>query len=271
MRPVSRICRCVRGLAILVTGATGGLGSLVCTELVARGANVIAHCRSREALDALVATLGPTARGVLADLASIDETARLAREVGHVDVLVNNAGVGFGREQMRRETSHDGLELRFAVNYLAPFILSYAMDGRIQANVQVASAGQRALDFDDLQTSRGYDGILAYRRSKLAQVMLTFDLARLGRARCNVLHPGTFLDTPMLRESGITPLGTAQSGADAIMHVLERTLAGDNGVYFDRLEPARADAQAYDVEARRRLRDASFALVSRVLPRPPGV
>lgn len=257
----------MRGMTFLVTGAGGGLGSLVCRDLVARGAFVIAHDRTRELVDAVMATLGRSARGVVADFASLAEVATLARDIGPVDVLVNNAGVGFGRNQLRREISLDGFELRFAVNYLAPFVLSYALLERVRGIVQVASIGQRSLDFSDLGFRRDYDGIVAYRRSKLAQVMLAFDLAETGRVPSNALHPGTFLDTPMLRESGIKPLGTAAQGADAIMYVIDQTLAGVTGEFFDGQQIARADQHAYDVMLRRQLYDQTRELVASVLER----
>jgi NAD(P)-dependent dehydrogenase (short-subunit alcohol dehydrogenase family) len=249
----------MRGLTFLVTGATGGLGSLVCKDLVARGAHVIAHGRSRAKLGALLAELGSGARGVLADFSSLAETYALARDVGHVDVLVNNAGVGFGRDQMKREASREGFELRFAVNYIAPFILTYALIDRVRAVIQVASAGQRALDFADLDFEHGYDGIVAYRRSKLAQVMLMLDTAAGYTVPTNALHPGTFLDTGMVRESGITPLGTAREGADAIDFVIERTLDGVTGRFFDQYQIAEPDPAARDTAARAKLREWTAA------------
>jgi NAD(P)-dependent dehydrogenase (short-subunit alcohol dehydrogenase family) len=252
----------MRGLTFLVTGATGGLGSLVCRELAARGATVIATDQSRDALDDLVATLGDSSRGVVADLASLAEVVSLVSNVGPVDVLVNNAGVGFGRDPLRREVSRDGFELRFAVNYLAPFVLTYGLLDRVSAVVQVASAGQRALDFTDLAFERGYDGIIAYRRSKLAQVMLALDVAAEGRVRSNALHPGTFLDTPMLAESGIQPLGRPEEGAEAILHVIEQTLEGVSGKFFDQKTIARADPLAYDVAVRKRLHAQTLAMVA---------
>ncbi|MDX2087258.1 MAG: SDR family NAD(P)-dependent oxidoreductase [Kofleriaceae bacterium] len=252
----------MRGLTFLVTGAAGGLGALVCRELAARGAVVIAHDRTEVQLANLVPELGTSARGVACDLASLAAVAAFARSVGRVDVLVNNAGVGFGRDQLRREVSHDGFELRFAVNYLAPFLLTYALLDRLQGIVQVSSAGQRALDFTDLNFERGYDGIVAYRRSKLAQVMLAFDIAAQQPVPSNALHPGTFLATPMLVESGITPLGTAKEGADAILYVIARTLGGVSGEFFDQRVPARAEASAYDVDVRRRLRERTFELLA---------
>lgn len=229
---------------------------------------MIAHDRTRAQVDAVLSTLGSSARGIVADFASLADVATLARDVGPVDVLINNAGVGFGRDQLRRELSRDGVELRFAVNYLAPFVLTYTLLDRVRAVVQVASIGQRALDFADLNTERDYDGIVAYRRSKLAQVMLAFDVAASGRVPSNALHPGTFLDTPMLRESGITPLGPAESGSDAILYVVERTLEGTSGEFYDQRELARADAHAYDIALRQQLRDRTIELVARVLGMP---
>ena len=251
----------------LVTGATGGLGALVCEQLVAAGARVIATCRSRVELDALTAKLRAV-EVIVADLASLVEVERLAREVGPIDVLVNNAGVGFGSNQLRRELSHDRVELRFAVNYLAPFVLTYALMERARAVIQVASVGQRELDFADLDFDHDYDGIVAYRRSKLAQVMLAFDTAKCFATPTNALHPGTFLDTGMVRESGITPLGTAQQGADAIMDVIAKTLAGTTGEFFDQHRLARAHAQAYDEQARRELFVRSCERVERFIALP---
>ena len=251
----------------LVTGATGGLGAIVCEQLVASGARVIATCRSREQLDALAAKLG-NVEVIVADLARLADVERLAREVGQIDVLVNNAGVGFGRDQLQREISHDGIELRFAVNYLAPFVLTYALIEQARAVVQVASVGQRELDFSNFNFEHDYDGIVAYRRSKLAQVMLAFDTAAQLATPTNALHPGTFLDTGMVRESGITPLGTARQGADAILDVIGKTLAGTTGEFFDQHRIARADPHAYDTRMRRELFVRSCELVQRFIALP---
>jgi NAD(P)-dependent dehydrogenase (short-subunit alcohol dehydrogenase family) len=253
-------------VSYLVTGATGGLGSIVCEQLVASGARVIATCRSREQLADLAARID--CETIVADLARLADVERLARDVGTIDVLVNNAGVGFGRDQLHREISHDGIELRFAVNYLAPFVLTYALIERAHAVVQVASIGQRELDFGNFDFARDYDGIVAYRRSKLAQVMLAFDTAALFTTPTNALHPGTFLDTGMVRESGITPLGTARQGADAIMGAIEATRGGATGEFFDQHKVARAHPQAYDERVRRELFVRSCELVKRFIELP---
>ena len=228
------------------------------------------HGRSPERVQALVGQLrsaGGTADGLVADLASLAEVAELARRLsGPLDVLINNAGVGFGADRRVRETSHDGFELRLAVNYLAPFVLTRGLLARglpTRAVVNVASIGQQALDLDDLQTTRYYDGVRAYCRSKLALLMFTLDLAQERPApTCNALHPGTYLDTGMVRDAGIRPLGPISGGVDSILHVLGVALTQHTtGAYFDQQRVARADEQAYDVTVRNALRAQTTALV----------
>ncbi|HEY4175889.1 MAG TPA: SDR family NAD(P)-dependent oxidoreductase [Kofleriaceae bacterium] len=249
-----------RDLAALVTGATGGIGQHLCASLIGEGARVIAHGPAADEVDALSQRLA--CEGLVCDLASLAAVRDV--ELPAIDVLINNAGIGFGANQLHREVSADCLELRFAVNYLASVLLTrrYLARGGLRAIVNVASAGQRALDFDDLQSERGYDGMTAYRRSKLAMVMWSLDLAAEQPVPVVSLHPGTFLDTGMVRQSGITPLGTAQHGAEMVRIAAERALSGTTGVFFDELEPARADEQAYDALARKMLRERTDALLS---------
>jgi NAD(P)-dependent dehydrogenase (short-subunit alcohol dehydrogenase family) len=208
-------------------------------------------------------------RGFVADLASLDATAQLARDVARevpgLEVLINNAGVGFGRDRLQRELSRDGHELRFAVNYLAPFLLTERLlaDGLPgRAVINVASIGQEPLDFGDLMREREYEGVSAYRRSKLALVSWSFDLARRHPKLCvAALHPGTLLDTAMVREGGIEPRGPASMGAQAIVHALTHVLGGgESGLYFDVEAPARANARAYDESAQAELRRVSNEL-----------
>ncbi|HEY4056987.1 MAG TPA: SDR family NAD(P)-dependent oxidoreductase [Kofleriaceae bacterium] len=248
-----------RDHAVLVTGATGGIGQHLCESLISAGARVIAHGLHAEEVDALTARLG--CEGLVCNFASL--AAVRSVELPAIDVLINNAGIGFGANQLHRETSADGHELRFAVNYLAAVLLTrrYLARGTLHAIVNVASAGQRALDFDDLQTAHGYDGMTAYRRSKLAMVMWAFDLAERQPVPVVSLHPGTFLDTGMVRQSGITPLGTARHGAEMVRIAAERALTNTTGVFFDEIEPARCDDQAYDASARALLRERTDALL----------
>jgi len=263
----------VDGKTVLVTGATSGIGFLAAQSLLRAGARVLLHGRDVAKLAAGARALsgdGAIAGMFVADLASLAEAsalaARVTREVPDLDVLVNNAAVGFGADRRRRETSRDGFELRFAVNYLAPFVLTEQLLARgapRRAVINVASIGQEPLDFSDLQCEKGYDGVSAYRRSKLALIMWSFDLAaRFPERVVHALHPGTLLDTNMVRDAGVAPRGPASRGAEVILGVVERALSEpESGLYFDELTPARAKPPAYDPAQRRALRTATLALV----------
>ena len=261
-----------RGLTMLVTGATAGIGLAAVRRLAAGGARVLVHGRTAAKVERVVEELhrgGAEAEGLTADLASVEETRRLARDAAarapELDVLINNAGVGPASPDGRREVSRDGYELRLAVNYLAAYVLTRELLGRglpRRAIVNVSSAGQAPLDFADPQLERRYDGWQAYGRSKLALIMLTYDLAaEVPGVAVNALHPGTYLDTDMVRAMGIRPQGTAEDGGRAVVALVERSLAGGvTGHYFDGGRPARPERQAADLEARRRLRELSDRL-----------
>jgi NAD(P)-dependent dehydrogenase (short-subunit alcohol dehydrogenase family) len=258
-----------RDLVVLVTGATDGIGLATARMLAREGAGVLVHGRNRGKVGDVVRELrdsGGYAEGFVADLASLEQTAALAREVAdrapRLDVLINNAGIGAGPPTGGRELSRDGYELRFAVNYLAPFLLTRRLldYGRpARAIINVASAGQAAIDFRDPMLAGGYDGWRAYRQSKLALIMLTFDLAEeFPQVACNALHPGTFLDTKMVREAEVSPRGSASEGARAVLGLLKESLVhGITGHYYDGDRPSRPLAQADDSVARRRLRTLS--------------
>ena len=272
----------LQGITVLLTGATSGIGLVTAQALVKAGAALSIHGRDRGKVEKLQGELSAPGRAVnafIADLSSLEQTTRLAQDVaeraGALDVLINNAGVGTAGETKNREQSRDGYELRFAVNYLAPFLLTEELLARglpRRAVINVASAGQEPLDFDDLMTERGFSGVRVYCRSKLALIMMSFTLAELHTGvQVHALHPGTYLDTAMVRTAGIRPLGPASRGADSIMAVLASALdggagsvdsGGRSGRYFDETRPSRAMAQAYDPAARRQLRDASLALVA---------
>lgn len=260
----------------LVTGATDGVGRVVALRLGTEGFHVLVHGRSRDRGEQVVAAIarhGGSAEFLAADLASLDEVRALARSVraatDGLDLLINNAGIGSGGTGDRRRTSADGHELRFAVNYLAGFLLTRLLLPLLEARapariVNVASAGQQPLDFSDLMLTRGYSGSRAYCQSKLAQILFTIDLADEFEGRgvtVNALHPATYMDTTMVRAAGVTPVSTVDQGAEAILHLaLSPALAGRSGLYFNGLRESRADPQAYDATARQRLRAASEAL-----------
>jgi NAD(P)-dependent dehydrogenase (short-subunit alcohol dehydrogenase family) len=169
--------------------------------------------------------------------------------------------------------SRDGYELRFAVNYLAHFLLTRRLLPLVARSapariVQVSSAGQAPIDFDDVMLERDYSGVQAYCQSKLAQVMLSFDLAEeLGDAgvTANCLHPATYMPTKIVTHDGRSPISTLEEGTAATLRlVVGSELDGVSGRYFDGQTEARANAQAYDLDARGRLRELSEQLVGGV-------
>jgi NAD(P)-dependent dehydrogenase (short-subunit alcohol dehydrogenase family) len=267
---------------ILITGSTDGVGRRVAERLAKPGCTLLIHGRSRERGESLVQTirdLGGTASFYGADFASLDEVRRLAKDVKRdhprLDVLVNNAGIGITGAYPERAESRDGFELRFAVNYLAGFLLTRSLLQVLEAGpaarvVNVASIGQQAIDFSDVMLTRGYSGRRAYCQSKLAQILFTFDLAaeRAGTGvTVNALHPATYMDTAMVRGDGVSPATSVDEGADAILNLaVSPALEGRTGLYFDGLRPSRAQPQAYDDAARARLRALSFKLAGMADP-----
>jgi NAD(P)-dependent dehydrogenase (short-subunit alcohol dehydrogenase family) len=266
----------------LVTGATDGVGRVVARRLGAAGLRVLVHGRHRERGEGVVRDIqqaGGEAEFIAADLASLAQVRGLAASVAdkadRLDLLINNAGIGSGGAGALRQESADGHELRFAVNYLACFLLTRMLLPSLRNNapariVNVASAGQQAIDFDDVMLTSGYSGSRAYCQSKLAQILFTVDLAEEldgAGVTANALHPATYMNTTMVRQAGVTPWSTVEQGADAILNLATApALAGRSGLYFDGLREARAQAQAYDRDARARLRTLSFALTG--LPDP---
>jgi NAD(P)-dependent dehydrogenase (short-subunit alcohol dehydrogenase family) len=270
----------VKGKTILVTGSTDGVGRYVAERLAAEGARLLVHGRNRGRGEDLVERIGRqggNARFLAADLSSLAEVRALADEVRRdgdgLDALVNNAGVG--TSGAKRELSAEGFELRFAVNYLAGFLLTRLLLPMLESRtssriVNVASAGQQPIDFSDVMLTQGYSGMRAYRQSKLAQILFTFDLAEELKARnvtVNCLHPATYMDTTMVRLSGTHPISTVEQGGAAILQLIDSpALARKSGLYFNGLCESRADAQAYDERARKRLRALSFELAGMADP-----
>jgi NAD(P)-dependent dehydrogenase (short-subunit alcohol dehydrogenase family) len=264
------------GAIALVTGSTDGVGRYVAGKLGAAGAEVFVHGRDAARGGQVVAeieSLGGKARFFPADLSSLEEVRGLARAVsqsaGRLDLLINNAGIGSGGAGAQRRLNAEGSEMRFAVNYLSGFALTALLLPLLKASapariVNVASAGQQAIDFDDVMLSRGYSGGRAYMQSKLAQVMFTFDLANelAGTGvTVNCLHPASYMATTMVREAGVSPWSTVEEGGAAILQLATAPdMAGRSGLYFDGLKETRANAQAYDAQARQRLRAISLAL-----------
>jgi NAD(P)-dependent dehydrogenase (short-subunit alcohol dehydrogenase family) len=258
---------------IVITGATDGLGKGIAKALAPTGARLILHGRNEEKGQALLEELRPRATGELewriADFASLDDVRGLVDELldeQRIDALVNNAGIGFAGE---REESEDGYELTFQVDYLAPFLLTRRLLPLIKSSapariVNVSSAGQAPIDFDDVMLEEHYSGVQAYCQSKLALVMLTFDLAEElegSGVTANCLHPATYMPTNMVLAAGVEPVSTLDEGVDATVRlIVSPEVEGVNGHYFDGTSESAPHPQAEDPEARRRLREISEEL-----------
>jgi len=277
------------GKTAVVTGANSGLGYQTTLALASHGAHVVLACRDEgrgtEALERLRGEL-PNASAELslldlADLASVRKFAEgYAGERDHLDILVNNAGV-MALDQ-RRETA-DGFEMQLGTNHLGHFALTGLLLPQLQARpggrvVNVTSFGHKVgkMDFDDLQWERSYRKWLAYGRSKLANLLFTFELDRRARAAGSdiiaaVAHPG-YADTNL--QSGTSFQWSnfmAQSAADGALPQLYGATAPDvqSGEFFgpggfleQRGAPKRVKAakKGYDAESARRLWEGSEEL-----------
>lgn len=270
---------------ILITGATDGLGRALAVQLAREGASLILHGRSHEKLEGLAAELQTdraTHTLAVADLADLRQVRDLAeqvkRDTNRLDALVSNAGVGSGLPDSReRQTSADGYELRFAVNYLAGFLLTNELLDLIRSSapariVYVASTGQHPIDFDDLMIEHGYSGPRAYGQSKLAQIMSGFELAGQldpGRVTVNSLHPSTYMPTKIVLSEIGHSVDALEEGVAATRRLaVDPELAGTTGKFFDRQQEARANPQAYDAEARGELWRRSLDLTGRLKAAP---
>ena len=265
------------GKTVLITGSTDGVGRYVAAKLAAAGAKVLIHGRDRERAKTLVDEIRREGRGdavfYQADLSSLEGARQLANAVmadhKRLDVFISNAGIGSRTLGPERRTSADGHELRFAVNYLSGFLLAHLLLPLLKASapariVNVASLGQHPIDFDDVMIAKGYSGSRAYAQSKLAQIMFTIDLAQELKGSgvtVNSLHPATYMNTTMVREGGITPISTVEQGGEAILHLaVGDGVAGKTGLFFNGMNEAQANPQAYDEAARQRLRRLSLEL-----------
>jgi NAD(P)-dependent dehydrogenase (short-subunit alcohol dehydrogenase family) len=259
---------------ILITGATDGLGRAVAGELAGQGATLLLHGRSEERGKRTLAEIkAQTGNHKLqyyrADFESMSEVRDLAEcieaEHDRLDVLLNNAALGI--DPVRRVTA-DGHESTFQVDYLAPYMLSYLLEALLIASapsriVNVASAGQAPINFDDLMLERSYEGMQAYCQAKLADVMLTIDqaaeLSGTG-VTVNCLHPAFNMPTKIVTHM-FTPQSEIADGVRSTVRLIsDPALENVTGRYFDQTQEARALPDAYDERARARLRGVAEQL-----------
>jgi len=259
---------------VLITGSTDGLGREVALELAGSDTHIIIHGRNRDRGMEVVQQIeeaGGSARFHQADLANLSDVRAFGeavlREYDRLHVLVNNAGIWLTPEQGRR-VSADGHELHFAVNYLSHYLLTRMLlpllvESAPARIVNVASAAQRPIDFDDVMLERDYSDGRGYAQSKLAQILFTVDLARELEGTgvtVNALHPATMMNTSMVLSRGAETRSSVDDGTDAVLNLIDTADLG-TGRYFNGTRPAQANAQAYDEDALRRLRRLSDELV----------
>lgn len=273
------------GRVCLVTGATSGIGHATALGLSRLGARVLLSGRNRARGEETLAEIRATAPGsdpklLLADLSSLNGVRSLAEQVlaeaPALHVLVNNAGIA----TLRRETTPDGFESMFAVNHLAPFLLTGLLLPRLRESapariVNVASEAHRfgAVDLEDLQAERRFRGLRVYGRSKSANILFTYELARRlgdGPVTANCLHPGAIASR--LGRSGGAVMDTLQrmvglflkspeTGARTSIYLAASPeVEGTTGRYFVRCREKRSAGPTHDARAAARLWDVSQEL-----------
>ncbi|MDX6292448.1 MAG: hypothetical protein QOH50_1523 [Kribbellaceae bacterium] len=279
------------GRAVLVTGGSRGIGRATALGLATMGARVAITGRDRERTEDAAREIRAAGGGqvdvFVADLSAQSEVRRLADEVlqslSRIDVLINNAG-GYWHT---RHVTADGLERTFAVNHLAPFLLTNLLLDRLKqsASARVVTVSSNAqtmgrIDFNDLQGERSYSGGRAYNQSKLANVLFSYELARrlqTTSVTANALHPGMVstsfgaedpaglqrLFVPIVRPFMKTP---AQGAATSIYLASAPDLKQVTGRYFANSKPKRSSKRSYDEAAAARLWQVSADLVGLTTP-----
>jgi len=272
------------GKTVLVTGGSGGIGLVTARRLAADGARVCICGRDPQRGATAVAQIRGAVPGadvafIAADLASQAEIQRLAAEVAatlpRLDVLINNAGAMFGK----RTLSPDGIEMTFAVNHLAYVLLTNLLLPQLDAArpARIVNVASRAHDgvrlkFNDLEGAKSYCPWLAYKRSKLANLYFTYELARrldASRVTVNALHPG-FVRTGIGTARGFLPgwlwsaaklaaISPEQGAETSVFLAADASVDGVSGQYFVKCRPQRSSAVSYDAAAAARLWQLSLA------------
>ena len=262
----------MQGSVCMVTGATAGIGAVTATALAAQGAQVVVVGRNKRKTEDKVRQIqsetgSTTVHYLLADFSDLQQVRELAasftNQFPRLDVLINNAGAYFNT---RRKTPY-GVEMTFLVNHLAPFLLTNLLVDRIKASppariLNVSSGAHRygSLDFDDLEFNRGYFGMKAYARSKLANILFTYELARRltgTKVTVNALHPGhTATDIwstnfsvigPLLKRfMGIFAISPEEGAETSIFLATSPEVEGVTGQYFFEKKTVESSSLSYD-------------------------
>ena len=272
------------GRVCVVTGATRGIGRATAEGLARLGASVVMLCRKREDGEKvsreIAADAGMIPDVVPADLSSqtsIRQAALYLRDrYPRLHVLINNAGV----IPRQREVTVDGLELQFAVNHLAYFLLTDLLLPQLEAgapsriiNVSSGAHTHAAIDFNDLQADRGYESKQVYSRSKLANILFTYELSRRLRGTgvtANCLNPGVVATGMLADYIGISAIGAPlartfgaipEEGAETSIYLASSPdVESVTGKYFERKQPRISSRASYDEAAARRLWEVSERL-----------
>ncbi len=259
---------------VLVTGATDGIGKQTAIELASRGARVIVHGRTLPKAELAAEEIRRAAPDSLidvcaADLSSLADVRRLGEllAVNHprLDVLINNAGV----YMHDRVLTVDGFETTFAVNHLAPFLLTLLLlpalsksdQGRV-VNVSSMAHSRGRLDFDDLDSDRRFDAYQAYATSKLANILFSNELARRlagTPVTSNSLHPGVITTKLLMQGFGSTGASVKQGAATSVKLALEPDLSTTSGRYFSGEREVNPSPASRDEKVQRRLWTVSLS------------
>jgi NAD(P)-dependent dehydrogenase (short-subunit alcohol dehydrogenase family) len=272
----------MQGKTIIITGATSGIGEVAAVRLAERGARIVFTAREKARADDTLAKLQKANPGAdhavhMADLSTLAEMKRIGAELAReprIDVLVNNAGALFNK---RQETA-DGLEMTFALNHMAYFVITNLLLGKLKSGARIVTVASNAhrgakLKFDDLQSRKGYAGFPVYSRSKLCNILFNRELARRVPAgvTANALHPG-FVATRFGDNSGglmrmvlkmAKPLGaiSPEQGAQTIIHLASSPdVASVTGEYFYKSRITTPTAEARNDADAKRLWDISAGI-----------
>ncbi len=263
------------GKTVLITGATDGIGKETAAQLADMGAGVIVHGRNAEKTEKVreeivVRTGNSGVEIIVADLSAMANVRSLAAEIrsrfDHLDVLINNAGV-YMKELIR---TPDGFEMTFAVNHLAPFLLTNLLLPLVKASaparvitVSSVAHGSARLDLDNLNAEKSFHGWGAYCISKLGNLLFTFELARRlagSSVTANALHPGT-IDTNMLQKLGMNGRPVAD-GAETPVYLASSPEAAEiSGEYFNHKRIAKPSDLARDEGLQKNFWEISSNLV----------
>jgi NAD(P)-dependent dehydrogenase (short-subunit alcohol dehydrogenase family) len=279
----------MQGKTVLITGANQGIGKASAIDLARKSARVVLVSRNEAKGKAALEEVRSQAKGeppelIVADLASLADVRRLAadfrRTHDRLDVLLNNAGLLVPS----RRTTVDGIEETFAVNHLAPFVLTAELLGLLKATpgsriVNVSSEAHRraTMSWDDLESRTGYSGLKAYSQSKLANILFTYELSRRLEGTgvtANCLHPGVIASgfghtykgvfSVLLKLAKPFLLSTEEGARTSVYLASSPDVAGVTGKYFDKCRPVRSNEVSYDQPSWARLWEISGTMTSQV-------